>query len=89
MIESRKSAIYKTLLYTLRLLISIRTKMMATELNISVGLVDVTRKAPGLVSSGEILWERVQLTGLVVIHPLWLLLHWLWSVRLMDLRLRD
>ena len=62
---------------------------MATDLNISVGLVDVTRKAPRLVSSGEILWERVQLTGLVVIHPLWLLLHRLWSVGLMDLRVRD
>ena len=59
---------------------------MATGLNISVGLVDVTREAPRLVSSGEILWKRVQLTGLVIIHPLWLLLHWLRSVRLVNLR---
>ena len=59
---------------------------MLTELNISIGLVDVTRKAPRLVSSGEILWERVQLTGLVIIHPLWLLLHRLRSVRLVNLR---
>ena len=60
---------------------------MATELDISVSLVDVTGKAPGLVSSGEILWQRVQLPGLVIIHPLGLLLHRLWSVRFMNLRL--
>ena len=61
--------------------------MMLRELNISVRLVDVTRKAPRLVSSGEIRRERVQLAGLVIIHPLWLLLHRLRSVRLMNLRL--
>ena len=69
-----------------RLLDFTRTKMMLRELNISVRLVDVTRKAPRLVSSGEIRRERVQLAGLVVIHPLRLLLHWLWSVRLVNLR---
>ena len=61
--------------------------MMLTDLKISVGLVDVTGEAPGLVSSGEVLRQRVQLTSLVVIHPLGLLLHRLWSVRLVDLRL--
>ena len=60
---------------------------MLTDLNISVGLVDVTREAPGLVSSGKVLWQRVQLAGLVIIHPLGLLLHRLWSVRFMNLRL--
>ena len=60
---------------------------MLTDLKISVGLVDVTGEAPGLVSSGEVLRQRVQLTSLVVIHPLGLLLHRLWSVRLVDLRL--
>ena len=59
---------------------------MATELDISVSLVDVTGKAPGLVSSGEILWQRVQLPGLVIIHPLGLLLHRRGPVRLVDLR---
>ena len=63
--------------------------MKWTVLNISVGLVDVTREAPGLVSSGEVLWQRVQLAGLVIIHPLGLLLHRLWSVRFMNLRLRQ
>ena len=59
---------------------------MATELNISVRLVDVAGEAPRLVSSGEILRQRVQLPSLVIIHPLGLLLHRLGSVRLMDLR---
>ena len=62
---------------------------MLTDLKISVGLVDVTREAPRLVGSGKVLWQRVQLTGLVIIHPLGLLLHRLWSVRFMDLILRQ
>ena len=60
---------------------------MVRESNISVRLVDLTRKAPRLVSSGEILGERVQLSGLVIIHPLGLLLRRLWSVSLVNLRL--
>ena len=58
-----------------------------TDLNISIGLIDLTRESPRLVSSGEILRQRVKLPGLVIIHPLRLLLHWCGPRRFVDLEM--
>ena len=55
------------------------------SLNLSLGAVHLTREAPGLVSAGEVLGQRSQLPGLVVIHPLRLLLNRRGPVSFMDL----
>ena len=56
------------------------------SLNLSLGAVHLTREAPGLVSAGEVLGQRSQLPGLVVIHPLRLLLNGRGPVSFMDLQ---
>ena len=61
--------------------------MIVTDLNISIGLIDLARESPGLVGSRKVLWQRVQLPGFVIIHPLGLLLHWLGSLRFMNLQI--
>ena len=59
--------------------------MIATNLNISVWLIDLTRVSPRLVSSWEVLRKRVEFPGFVIIHPLRFLLNWHGPVRFMDL----
>ena len=56
------------------------------SLNLSLGAVELTRKAPGLVSPGEILRKRAKLPGLVIVHPLRLLLNRCGPVSFMDLQ---
>ena len=43
-------------------------------------LCELGGEAPGLVGSGEVLWQAVQLLGLVIVQPGWSLLHRLGSV---------
>ena len=56
------------------------------SLNLSLGAVELTREAPGLVGAGEVLRQRTQLPGLVIVHPLRLLLHRRRPVSFMDLQ---
>ena len=56
------------------------------SLNLSLGAVELTREAPGLVSPGEILRKRAKLPGLVIVHPLRLLLNRRRPVSFMDLQ---
>ena len=56
------------------------------SLNLSLGAVELTREAPGLVSAGEVLRQRAKLPGLVIVHPLRFLLNRRGSVSFMDLQ---
>ena len=56
------------------------------SLNLSLGAVELTREAPGLVSAGEVLRQRAKLPGLVIVHPLRLLLNRRGPVSFMDLQ---
>ena len=56
------------------------------SLNLALGAVHLTREAPGLVSAGEVLGQRSQLPGLVIVHPLRLLLNRRGPVSFVDLQ---
>ena len=55
-------------------------------LDVGVARCELRGESPGFVGSGEVLWQTVQLLGLVIVHPSWLLFHGLGSVSGVDLR---